>query len=419
MSELPQIDKRLAKNIIHIVGSTGTPPEIGCSYFSVGLDSILDAFDKYYFKDLILNGQSTFKLIIANYGYGKTHFLYSIRDLAFDNNYAASYVSLNNNETPFHKLELVYKAIVNNLMDPENKKPENVFNIEKGIEYFLRRWIIKKKEELIQAGLSNDEINKEILNHLNSIKGVENTSFKNAIVNALNALLREDENEFDIIISWIKGEGFFPSVHKKYGILHKIDKSTVFPMIRSLLGIIRQLDYNGLVILFDEGERFSTLGSRAKKEVAHNLRQLVDQCGQSNFKHCLILYANTDENFLTQPDYDYEALKQRLNSYFTEFNPLGTKLNLLHINNSNEELLFQIGLKLANIFEIAEDFTFNETELKTSIKLLVDETMNWQFNEEGLKRFFVKKLIHCLKFIKTYGKYPTEEEIKKIANGEM
>jgi hypothetical protein len=81
-----ELDPRLAKAIIHKLGSFGTPPEFGIEYFSVGVEQYLRVIEDEYLKDILKFNLSSFKLITGNYGGGKTHFLYSVRNLGWRNN---------------------------------------------------------------------------------------------------------------------------------------------------------------------------------------------------------------------------------------------------------------------------------------------------------------------------------------------
>jgi len=137
------LTKIVAREIIERVGSSGQPPEYGVSFFTAGFDSYLKTIEDEYLSSYISkeNGKA-FKLVVGYYGGGKTHFLYSIRELAWKYNFAVSYVELKEKSTPFHKLEFVYKAIANNLMYPMS--PEELMSgYEKGIANFIRVWYQK------------------------------------------------------------------------------------------------------------------------------------------------------------------------------------------------------------------------------------------------------------------------------------
>ncbi len=117
MSEL-RLDA--ARRIIETVGANGIPPEHGFQFFTAGLEPYLTVIDKEYLSTFIQGGGATFKIVIGVYGGGKPHFLYSVRDLAWKHNFVVSYVSLSPEESPFHRLDLVYKVIVGGFDAPAN-----------------------------------------------------------------------------------------------------------------------------------------------------------------------------------------------------------------------------------------------------------------------------------------------------------
>jgi len=133
------LDAATARKIIEVVGSQGNPPEYGFQYFTAGLDPYLNAIKEEYLESYIREGGSAFKMVIGAYGGGKTHFLYCIRELAWDYNYLVSYITLSPENAPFHKLELVYAAIVSGLVYRQN--PEELFSeYDRGIEAVVKKW---------------------------------------------------------------------------------------------------------------------------------------------------------------------------------------------------------------------------------------------------------------------------------------
>ena len=132
-----------ARAIIERVGGQGTPPEYGFQYFTAGLDLYLGVIDDEYLKSFIKDGGSAFKMIVETYGGGKTHFLYSIRELSWKYDYLTSYVSLSPDYTPFHKLEQVYKSIVENLIYPQSAE-DLLSEYERGIDAVIKKWYYGK-----------------------------------------------------------------------------------------------------------------------------------------------------------------------------------------------------------------------------------------------------------------------------------
>lgn len=386
---MEQIDQKLAKAIIHKLGSFGTPPEFGIEHFSVGLEPYLTVIENEYLKDILKYNLSSFKLITGNYGGGKTHFLYLIRNLAWQNNYVTSYVSLSPTECPFDRLELVYKKIVANIMVPLEQTP--LYQIGNGgIETLLRRWYKHAADDR---------------NFISKIRNFESSSFTNALKGAMINLTSDDEEGFSAVVQWLKAEDIPRELRLRYRISERIDRSTAFRMLRSLVQFINAIGYAGLILLFDEAERGMSISSaRDKRRALDNLRQIVDECGNSRLPGAMFFYAVPDENLLLEGSGGvYEALKQRLRSSFTRINPMGVKINLEDIGMAPSAFLAELGKKLGRIFEDAYRCTMDVNILNDSIKNMADASLELQALDISYRRIFVVGIIEAFQYIRSGG----------------
>ena len=401
-------DKNIARRIIDIVGGNGTPPEYGFQYFTAGLDAYLNTIEEEYLKSFIKDGGSVFKMVIGAYGEGKTHFLYSIRELAWKYDYITSYITLSPEYTPFYKLEQVYKAIVANLM--YSQPPEDLLSeYERGIEAIIKKWFNEKYQEL-STKLQSKDIERELNRYASEDIGpYESTSFKNAVKEAFLALSEKRNDNFSLIIQWLKGENPPKNMLKNFKIFEKIDKSTAFKMIRSLVQWTREIGYSGLIVLMDEAEQTPSMSSKQKGKLLQNLRELIDECGHTNFKNTMWFYAVPDENFLEGRSQIYEALRQRVTTIFdAEVNPTGVKIYLEKISVEPVELLQKIGEKLSKIYEIAYDVKFEDDVLNKTISNIAEAA--YERKTEGYKRLFVQNIIQAFhKLCETGGVIRAED----------
>ncbi|HGE71295.1 TPA: hypothetical protein ENX78_10700 [Candidatus Poribacteria bacterium] len=408
MNELSQ---NIARRIIDIVGANGIPPEYGFQFFTTGLDPYLTIIEKEYLSSFIKDGGSAFKMVVGIYGGGKTHFLYCVRDLAWRNNFAVSYVRLSPNESPFHRLEQVYKAIVKGIT-PSLTAEELLSGYEQGIISFLRTWYSQKFQEFKSKGLSEDSLHEELLNYIENIEGIESISFVKAVKAAFRALMNHQEDEFDKICQWLSGEGYDRRTHERHGILQRIDRTTAFTMLRSLVQWIRQIGYSGLVVLLDEAERVPSLSTRQKEQHLSNLREVIDECGHTNFQGVMIFYAVPNENFLEGRTQIYEALRQRLSTVFDKLNPSGVKIELEKVVIEHISFLSEVGYKLAEVYKTAHNHHFDETALEKTIRIVAEAAYEQHFGDIGYKRLFVQKLIQGFHFLRQEGIPPSAENLQ-------
>ncbi|MGB7054656.1 MAG: BREX system ATP-binding domain-containing protein [bacterium] len=393
------LDPRLAKAIIHKLGSFGTPPEFGIEYFSVGVEQYLRVIEDEYLKDILKFNLSSFKLITGNYGGGKTHFLYSVRNLGWRNNYVTSYVTLSPTECPFDRLELVYKKIVLNLRVPTKhnvlEKPWDV-----GIDVLLRTWVKSSEQGNILA----------------QIRNFESSSFTNAIKAAIMNLLSDDDEGFLEVVQWLRGEEVPREVRLRYRISERIDRSNAFRMLRSLVQFVHSIGYAGLLLLFDEAERGMSISSaRDKRRALDNLRQLVDECGNSRLPGAMFFYAIPDENLLLEGSGGvYEALKQRLRSSFTRINPMGVKINLEDIGMNASDFLGELGEKLAKVFEAAYECRMDENLRNDATKNMIDAALEFQALDVSYRRIFVIGIVEIFQRLKEEARAINRDEARQI-----
>ncbi len=405
-----RLDKTVARQIIERAES-GNPPEYGFQYFTAGLSPYLKAIDEEYLDSFIRDGGSTFKMVIGHYGTGKTHFLYSLREHAWKHNYMVAYITLSIESTPFHKLDLVYKEIVTNVSPPP--KIENIFEgYEKGIGTVIRKWYFDKYNEFYSKLLNKEDVLTELTRYINELGSYESLSFRNAIKNAFSSLLKEQEDDFLLLLQWLETENPPKTLLKKFGVFEKIDKSTAFRMIRSLVQWIKEMGYSGLVVLMDEAEITPSLSSKQKNILLNNLRELIDECGHTNFRNSMWIYAVPDESFLDGRSQVYEALRQRLVTVFDdEINPTGVKIYLEKKDQDEIALLKEIGEKLSIIYSQAYGIEFNNKILKESIEIVANDAYKSKFSV-GYKRAFVQKVIKAFHIIRKTGKVITHEDIE-------
>src|SRR6202012_2700928 len=91
----------------------GTVPQAGLDLFAVGMERFEAALDDEL--DGVTAGRATFKAVRGEYGAGKTFFARWVAERAKRRGMAAAEVQISETETPLHKLETVYRRLVEQL----------------------------------------------------------------------------------------------------------------------------------------------------------------------------------------------------------------------------------------------------------------------------------------------------------------
>ena len=91
----------------------GTVPQAGLDLFAVGMERFERAIDEEL--DGVAAGRATFKAVRGEYGAGKTFFARWLAEQAKRRGMAAAEVQISETETPLHRLETVYRRLVEQL----------------------------------------------------------------------------------------------------------------------------------------------------------------------------------------------------------------------------------------------------------------------------------------------------------------
>jgi hypothetical protein len=385
-----------AQHIIRKLGESGIPPTRGLEAYTVGMDSLLGTLESEYLKGYLRDGGSSFKLVVGEYGSGKSHFLFRLRDIAWENGYVVSRTELSPKECPYDNQLKVYQAVINNLIyhDPD----PNIADTQ-GIEAFLENHFFHTMRMLgIEQMMTSIGLDVRVKMWLETILRfkVESPSYRHAVYFYLQAAAEENEAKKRVIGAWLRGESVALKDVREFSISERIDRSVAFKMLRSLAQLIHELGYAGLALLFDEGDRMVSIGSsRTEKVACDNLREVIDRCAGESLPATLFAYA-VPPYFVTNIAPQYEALSQRISSKvkFSRKNPYSVQISLDQLDYPGEELLRKIGEKLLGIFETAYGIELNHEMQAQNIAQLADTCA--ALLSTSHRRHFIKSLIDML-----------------------
>jgi hypothetical protein len=388
-------EPRLARQIIETLGQSGTPLSKGVSYYNVGNESLLNAIDSHYLGSYLADGGAAFKLVVGDYGSGKSHFLYCVRDRAWERGFAVSKVDLSPKESPYDDQRRVYAAVASSVIWHElGSLGEDERGLARFLEGTLRRLVNPHSLDLEDGGAAELAEVRALLQTLGNT-AIDSLSFQKAVLGYIQALLRGQELRQESLGRWLQGEEVSPEDTRdlrSIGVTEKINKNNAFKMLRSLCQTVRALGYTGLALLFDEGDRMLSVGGRSEKVATDNLREVIDRC-REDLPGALFLYA-VPPAFVHDIVPKYPALQQRIQApgYFSRSNPFSPQINLEHLDVPDEELLTQIGSRLLPIFEQAYGVKLDPNTQAANIAAFSDAARN-SYLAISHRRLFVKALV--------------------------
>jgi hypothetical protein len=384
------LSQPLARHIIETLGAAGIPPERGVQHFNVGNRSLVEALDEYYFSSYLQDGGAAFKLVVGDYGSGKSHFLYCLRDLAWSRGFAVVKVNLSPIETPYNDQKLVYAAVARNLIWHEEAETASD---EHGLPRFLEGSLLRFVGKLSLETLSHPNY-RGLVDTLEAT-AIDSPVYQAAVLAYFEALVRDQEERLESLSRWLLAEDTSPDdtkILREVGVTGKISKANAFRMLRSLAQVVRALSYSGLLLLFDEVDRMASIGGKAERLATDNLREVIDRC-QGDLPGAMFVYA-VPPQFLSDVVPRYPALQQRLRApgRFSRVNHFSPQIHLDQLDLNEDQLMLAIGAKLVPIFETAFGASLDAKTQQANATILANVARD-VFLDISHRRLFVKAFV--------------------------
>ena len=329
------ITPKIGKSIINEL-KKGVPAEEEVMLFNVGREIHIKYFEKK-FREIKEAGISDVKFISAEFGRGKTHFLDLIRQIAFNLNFVVSKVDLHSQKAPFDKFELVYQQMIQKLETNEYR--------ENGLEKILQSW----------ASANSDKTDNELFLILQGIP-INYPDLRTALVQYVINYNSSSYFRCNDLLGWFYGNKTDATLRREYHINKPIGPTNVSDILHDLISFLRYLGYSGFIVMLDESEAITSLSRISKRDLANeNIRRIIDN--DKRTKRFYFIFASTP-TFLSG-DYergaqDYAALWRRIRDPFTGFKSASLDSVIIDLPELTEEELCELGLKIQEIFEIAE-----------------------------------------------------------------
>jgi hypothetical protein len=371
------------------LASYGTPPasEIAgrvLPAWSVGLDSWLERLAKAYLRDYCRRN-SHFKLALAPYGGGKTHFLLSLAARATEENWATCYLQCKLNVSLGDWYGL-YQHVAKSIQLPGSNRRGIKLVFQAALEQMRKRAEGAPEPEFaldkMLAALEDDDW--------------PHSSFATVAVALLQHLRdpRQNQAAGEAALRWLQGEPDRLTAQERQllhlGTLTGKGKSqhgqTLF---YSLAKFVPRAGVNGLALLFDEMDSMLNVRGKALEQILVSMRVLLDAPDQRMDR--LPLFGV----FAAVPDIQQQMQKaQFLASRFKVVLPFhqgddnAPVLDLSELGSQNE-MLRAMGEKLLNLGIQVHGWKLNLEMQRRNLRNLADVTAKRRL-EVNARRLFVK-----------------------------
>lgn len=273
----------------------GTVPEEGLDALAVGLDRFASTLEEELRR--VGSGGSTFKAVRGEYGSGKTFFCRWFTERARRAGFASSEVQISENETPLHRLETVYRRVMERLST--SAVPAGA------LRSIVDAWFYALEQDALdEPAVSGGDTaalerrTAELLTARLGAMGQQAPIFAAALRGYRQALADGDEARASGLIAWLAGQpNVAAAVKRRAGIRGEIDHYGAFNFLKGLLLILRDSGYGGLVLILDEMETLQRVRSDVREKGLNSLRQWMDEIDSGRFPGLYLVVTGTPAFF--------------------------------------------------------------------------------------------------------------------------
>ena len=327
---------------------SGVTPKIGVQHIQVGRVNEIKAL--YRDIERIAGGGSAFRLIIGEYGSGKTFFLSVIRSIALER----KLVTVNADLSPDRRLHAsggqarnLYSELMRS-MATRNKPDGNA------LTSVIERFITQARKEADGSGRTVREVIHDRLNDLSEMVG--GYDFATVIEQYWNGFEQGNEPLKNHAVRWLRAEySTKTEARQDLGVRAIIDDGSFYDSLKLMSLFVRQAGYTGLLVNLDEMVNLYKLKSaQARASNYEQVLRILNDCLQGSVEGLGFLLGGTPE-FLLDPRkglYSYEALQSRLaeNSFAQQSGVTDYSQPALHLANLTPEELYVLLKNLRHVF---------------------------------------------------------------------
>jgi hypothetical protein len=425
------VDKKQAARLLAQLATNGLPPrelnlaKASLDMFSVGLDDWISRLATTYFQDFSRDS-SHFKLVLAPYGGGKTHFLMALGVRALEEDFGVSYVACvpDRSGAPVRVDNALglYAEVIAKLRIKGRQ--------DYGISALLTAVVERKRHVIEESGVA--DVDGAFLMYLRQLSrnfpGGTFGEFAQVVTEALRGYWSGDDltPAAKAAEKWLEGrmDSISQDEYKLLGLRKVAAAEKAMVGRRLLLALAKFLPdagCHGLVLLIDEVETLFTAKGKALQSVLAAMRVLLDQAGSvpDDIPMFCVFAAVPD---VLEGIRKYPALDQRLSvqgGSFEQKNDFAPQINLDNLVADHESMLASIGKKLVDVAIVAHDSKISrEIQIENALKLA--KVANRQTLDVNSRRLFVKTWASLLELQITTGqKSFNEEELLQRYQGDF
>lgn len=286
----------------------GVVPRIGQHLIQVGRERELEALLKDVVR--VADGGSSFRIVIGEYGAGKTFFLNLVRAIALEKKLVTMHADLN----PDRRLHAtggqarsLYAELVKNMSTRTKADGGALAGV-------VEKFISQAKSEAKATGRSSEDVIRGQLGQLTEM--VNGYDFADVLASYCRGFEDGNEQLKGDAIRWLRGEFTTRTdARAALGVRTIVDDATMYDQLKLLGRFVRMAGYSGLMICLDELVNLYKLSNvQARNSNYEQILRILNDSLQGSAEGLGFVLGGTPEFLLDTRRglYSYAALQSRL-----------------------------------------------------------------------------------------------------------
>lgn len=331
----------------------GVTPRTGAQHIQVGRVNEVNALVKDI--DRIVDGGAAFRLVIGDYGAGKTFFLSLIRSIALEKKLVTVQADLSPDRR-IHASGGQARALFSELMTNMSTRTKADGN---GLPSVVEKFVSSARQEASQAGRDVSDVIDARLAELSDYVG--GYDFATVVKQYWIGYDTGNDELKSSAVRWLRGEfSTKTDARAALGVRTIIDDASFYDSLKLMSHFVRQAGYAGLLVNLDELVNLYKLSStQARTSNYEQILRMLNDCLQGGVGHIGFLLGGTPE-FLLDPRkglYSYDALQSRLaeNSFAQRAGVIDYSSPTMNLASLTKEELYVLLQNLRHVYAGGDD----------------------------------------------------------------
>lgn len=333
----------------------GVVPRVGQHLIQVGrageLDSLLKDVDR------LADGGSAFRVVVGEYGAGKTFFLNLVRGIAMERKLVTMHADLN----PDRRLHAsggqarsLYSELAKNMAT--RTKPDGG-----ALQGIVEKFISQAKTEAKTKGIESEVVIREYLAELTEM--VNGYDFADVIAAYCRGFEEGNEQLKADAIRWLRGEfSTKTDARAALGVRTIVDDASVYDQLKLLSRFVRLAGFGGLMVCLDElVNLYKLANTQARNANYEQILRILNDSLQGSAEGLGFVLGGTPEFLMDTRRglYSYPALQSRLaENSFVKSGLVDLSGPVIRLSSLTPEDFYVLLQKLRNVYAFGEPEKF-------------------------------------------------------------